>query len=255
MAEKIIYIHKGASLPDPYFQDGDIIHAFNDRRILQCHADHICWPRVNGLKVGGFLKNQPLLEKFLAHIYEFKFMRTGMVHGKGIALRDIPLMGLSKDDEIDISKTTDVKLYVFRRLRAGKKPLFGTPGREVWYGGHHDLSRPCMDKIWDDIENDTSKVRSNHTKWARDNTTLYNHLSVSVSDFTDEERTEYESPVYDNTDPENPIMIKMRKNKIDWKNHPSVSGGTIAKIRNRSIPIDFRGFDNWDRATIVQSKT
>ena len=32
----------GSNGPDPEYQDGDVVCAFNERRILCCHAEMIC---------------------------------------------------------------------------------------------------------------------------------------------------------------------------------------------------------------------
>jgi len=257
VAEKIIYVEQGIARPDPAPQNGDIIYAFNNRRILQIHAYVICWPRVNGLKVGGYITGQPfapLLEKYLAHIHPWKFIRTGMTHAKAIALRDMPDKGILKGQEVDASKTADINNYVFRRRVKGKQPLFGTNGREIWYGGRSDLSVACINKIWDDIENDTPKVRVDHMRMPLDNTTRNCHLWIPVPDFTDDERHSYEEAVHDNTDPKNLVLKKHRKRKIDWENLPRLSGDTITKIKNPDIPMDMRVFADWDVKAIVEVK-
>jgi len=250
MAELIIRIDQGPARPHPAFQDGDIMHALNDRRILQVHAEHICWPRINDEKVGGFLTDQPLLENFLAHIYLWKNIRTGMTHAKKIATRDDSSSGILKGQEFDISKTMDVQRYVFGRLVAGKKPMFGKLGREIWYGGRSDLSASCINNIWDDIESDTGKMKADHVR-VSDNTTLFKKLCIPVDDFTNEERVLYEEQDID-SDGE---VIRIRKRNIDWKNMDRISGGTIKKIKDPSIPIDMGKFDNWNRSTIVKVKT
>lgn len=72
MAEFALKIGEGAN-----YQDGDILCAFNRRFIRLRHADAICWPRLNGSKVGGQLENtQPLLEKWYQRIAQYMWERV-----------------------------------------------------------------------------------------------------------------------------------------------------------------------------------
>ena len=108
--------------------------------------------------------------------------------------------------------------------------------------------------IWNDIETDTPKRKSDHLRWVSDNTTLFYCLCLPVDDFTNEVRVACEKSRYDNTDPGKPVLLKQRDCSVDIDNLPRMSADTIKKFRNRNIAMDMRKFANWDREAIVQAK-
>jgi hypothetical protein len=71
--------------------------------------------------------------------------------------------------------------YVARRLAAGKKPMFGTPGREVWYGGKTDHSVAAVDDVWTQIETHSEHRRANYNYWPMSVESPPTEITLSLS--------------------------------------------------------------------------
>jgi hypothetical protein len=245
MAELMIKV-KRDSRPDPFFQDGDIMAAFNNRRIKDTHACHICHKNLIGFTPEGLRPQNSLTEFYLSKVKKFKFVRSGT---------SCTRITLATMDEEDVSDLMDVGLFIERRLAHTKHLIFGTPGNEIWYGGSTDASNKQLDLVWDEIESKTINRRSDFTRWPFTSGEIKNYLCLAVDDFVDSEVSVLEESVFDNTDPERPILTKRRKRKVSWKSLLGISGETISDIEDKDTSVDIRDVNTFSRSQIVEIKS
>jgi hypothetical protein len=220
----------------PRYDDGDVLIVYNDRKIWFAHAHDICWPRQNRRKVGGFLGSAfPLLEKMFAHIYQYKFTRTSTDE-----VVRLNLWNLDEDvcgpNVADPTLRMDVSRYVSERKWSGKKPLFGSDGFEIWYGGNENLSLDNVNSLWNIIENDTPYRKVNFSLWncGRE---LYERLCLPIPDIDEAILLSLIQAWFDND-----LVIKRRKFQLPWR-HPAVLnylGLTENEVLDKGKKIDKR---------------
>jgi hypothetical protein len=168
----------------------------------------------NGLRVDTL----GLSEFWLSTVSQYKFERVSRTEVKRILLSDMSEEVLSNTPNGN-GERIDVKAYVERRIahakrsNAGGKALFGTPGREVWYGGRTDVSRPNLTTVWAEIERVTPNRQRDFTSYP--NLNRKKHLVLQTDDFTSARGALLTQPEYDNTDPENPILVRKRARFVD----------------------------------------
>jgi len=177
VAELALKIGAGAN-----YEDGDVLCAFNRRRIRWTHAQHVCWPRIDGRKVGGQLgESQPLLQQMLERTAQYRFTRVARSEVLRVEIAteaEATITPQAKDSKLRM----DVVEYVARRLRAGQKPLFGSAGAEVWYGGRTTCDTDTVEAVWDDIEHATPLRRTDHDYWPISEESEPTEIVLSLSD-------------------------------------------------------------------------
>lgn len=253
MAEFLLKI-KRDSRPDPAFQDGDIIHATNQRRIRDVHAQHICHKRNAGFQPNGLRLVGTLIESRLAAVMQYKFER--------ISAREVRRTNFLTLDVDVLSDTPNaggeyihLVEYIQRRLRHPTHLMFGAPGREVWYGGNTISTNANLDKVWQEIEAKTAHREADYTRFTWTDAELKNYLTITVDDFDNAERAELEESVYDLKDPDNPILMQKRKRMVDWQNVLGLSAGDKSNITAPGTTVDIRSRDLFTRADIVTTKS
>lgn len=150
----------------------------------------------------------------------------------------------------------DVEEWLKRRKKHATHGIFGVSGAESWYGGREDRSDTRLDAVWSAIETKTPR-RENELAfrhWPFGGQDLVSHLAITTNDFDDARRQELESEVVDNTDPENPVIVERRANRIDWQNVLNLTAKERADIADRSITVDIREGRQFAQSTIVQRK-
>ena len=255
MAEFLVRITDAG--PDPKSQDGDIICSFNKNRIEWCHVDMICNWTKESFNSDGLRPIDCMADFYQSKRYKFKFQRISATEIKRITLSNMNEEVLGPTPNIN-GECIDVPLFLYGkkgRLKHPKHRIFGAKGNEYWYGGKTDFSLSCRDTIWAEIEARNKGARADSQKWPFGYREFKEFLIVPCDDFTDDEGADYESPIYDDPNKERPIVLKKRKWKIDWRNLPGVSSGTINKILDINITMDFRKFNAYDRSTICLEKT
>lgn len=238
--------------PHPKYEDGDILVAKNRRAIRWDAAQRICWPRIGNKKAGGMLEStQPLLKKMLEHTSQYKFERVSETEVKRILLSDLSEEIISNTPNGN-GEAMDVKQYVARRRAAKKKPIFGTDGAEIWYGGRTTADHATLDLVWNDIETDTPEREINHQFFPFSPRELSGFLVIAVDEFDDTTAGDLTSPLIDDVDPENPVTLKARKNKIiEWRDLRDVSPGNV---QNPNLEINIRELRKHVRSTIIETK-
>jgi hypothetical protein len=224
------------------YQSGDILCAFNERRIGCVHAEHICHPKKFGFSSSGLRQPVTLLERMLARSYQYKFQRVSRTEVERMDLATL-------DVEVFSDKTrprTHVEQYVFERKRLERHLIFGTPGREYWFGGRY---RPDVDAIWTEIEEHSPERRVDHQLWPLSEREKRAFLALRLSaDFDDEAAADMTAQEVD----EEGNVLRKRTRMVDWR---ALDLGVLARdIEDRTKPIDVRELVSLDRAVVVRQK-
>ena len=114
---------------------------------------------------------------------------------------------------------------------------------------------PTIQLCWDDIEMDfINKKRINHIYWDFSITEKKHFLCLPIKDISDDVAQNVITPLYDNTDPENPVMLKKRACNcgIDGL---VLSNANIEDIRNQKKIVDILNAEtDIDHTTIISLK-
>lgn len=224
------------------YEDGDILCAFNDKRIQIVHAQHICDYK-DIRKTDGILPPDTLAQDYFELTNEYRFVRNG---------DQVTRIEIASGKEEDVSDQMDVGLYIARRKTSDKTALFGSPGQEIWYGGIFNPER--VSEVWDAIESKTSEVRTDYKDWPLTSNELKHFFVVPVDDFTDIRSEELVAPILDETDPGHPVIIKSRKYKVDYLDKLDLDQETIDKIDDPSQEKPKPENISYDEAVIVTEK-
>jgi hypothetical protein len=188
-------------------EDGDIIAAFSERHIKAVHTAELCHKRLFDRQSDGFLlPNDSLPQVYLTATREFRFERVSDTQVVKTRLSDGETIRITSGEpftDFDGSRSVlHVEEFVQRRRHNDDtrdwKPMFGSPDREVWYGGHTDTSDAVLDKIWDAIEArmDIDRIDPDFQLWPFGRMELSCHLPVRVTDLTDSEARDLVQPEY-----------------------------------------------------------
>lgn len=291
MAEIVLKV--GSSGPDPKYQDGDIVSVFNNLAVDYVHAQHICFPRPQAIgqrhankAVNGLISLIGLEHFFCKTIFQMEFECISLLEVRAKDLqtleefidgprgwfteRKLTNWGVSTDGLAQRNRNQvteyffdlrpggthmDVPDYVDQARKSNGKLIFGTPGNEIWYGGEMIRTAATVASIWTEIELKTSLRKSNFTDFPLQAGDKKGFLALTVDNFDETERARLIESEFDNTDPDNPILLKKRKQFVDWKNLTGISSSTITRIEDKNQIVDLRGQDKKHlRASIVQSK-
>ncbi len=246
------------------YEDGDIVHAMNDLRIHDVHAQHICVSRNLDNKTKQW-NDAILAECHHAKTYQYKTERISATE-----IRVTDQRSMNSIVKSDVPNQYGHVIYVeefFRRLLASNPQLvFGSPGAEVFYHGKYQYLTNEDSDIWQQIEVRTSnrKVDYGRFNWdAKDGKShLQNYLAIVVDDFDNAERGRLESSLYDDKD----VRIAKRKYNVDWRNLPGMNQSTIDDVLAVDTPgtgnewgggtkVDIRESASFTRSAIVEEKS
>lgn len=290
MAEIIIKV--GSSGPDPKYQDGDIVSAFNNLAIDYVHAQHICFPRAIGQRFAnkasdGLLPIGGLEHFFCKTIFQMEFERASLLEVRVKDLQtldefvDGPRGWFTRKKLTDWGVSTDgltqrnrnqVTEYFFDLRPSGThndvpdsiqwsrnsngKLIFGTLGKEIWYGGRMIRTTITVAEVWTEIELKTSLRKGSFIDFPLQAGDKKGFLALTVDDFDEVECASLIASNVDETDPDNLILLKKRKQFVDWRNITGISASTIMRIEDKNQVVDLRGQgEKHLRASIVQTKT
>ncbi len=149
------------------YQDGDILCAFNSRRIRCIHAQHICHRKLAGGGVGVHRNDAHVARDWFELTHEFRFERVSGTEILRTTLADLTEELINGTPRLIDGQMQhmDVEAYVRRRLAHDRHKIFGTAGSEVWYGGDTDVSNAAMDLVWAAIETKTPLREVDHTRF------------------------------------------------------------------------------------------
>lgn len=214
------------------YDDGDILHYFNNRRIWSTHAQHICHVKNFGFNGDGRRPLSTLAQFMHEKCFQYKFER--------VSFSEVVRTDLSSMDQETFSLTPNVKgeyidvpLYLARRLDNPNHKIFGSIGSEIWYGGRENFDLSKVNDLWAEIEDKTPNRKVDHDLWPTGSQDLKDHFLFSVDDGTDAEVHEMESPVINGIE-------KKRKYKVVWESFAELSGQDIASIKNKNQSVEKR---------------
>jgi len=240
MAELIIKI--GTNGPNPAYQDGDIVDAFNSRRIKFGHAWDICKPHDKGFNSDG-LRDSILLEAFESKTNEYKYERISKTEVRRTNLKTLNVVVIGKTPDSN-GHFIHVEAFLVRRLRNNRHRIFGSSGSERWYGGESiNMSNTVVGEIWDAIEINTPHRRQDFEKLSLSPNMKKAFLVLSVDDFDDAVADQLVEPVSEKyIDPQGVELERIKVKRKRYVNYPIIPliASSIEDIRNRAIEVDVR---------------
>lgn len=246
MAELILKVGSH-SVTHPY-QDGDIIHAPNNRQIGGVYIDHICDVRKTGFNSSG-LRPDSLAREQRESVYQYKMVRVSTDEVKRINLLTGEEDILSRTPNLK-GEAIDVRLYLKNRLGHKGHAIFGEEGSEYWYGGRVDRSKEKVDYVWNLIEGSTPLRRSDHKKWPLGQIETAHFCALSVSDFEDNLVELLLKPASISKE----ITLANRLCYVDYLELEEIAGPIRNKISNRNEHIDVRDFAEFVTEDITKVK-
>lgn len=204
-------------------KSGDIIGAFNRRRIRHVNAQHFCKPVHAGFNSDGLRPTGLHHQAWFEATAQYKFERISTHEVRRTNLVTLEELVV---DQFHPTDAMDVVEYLRRRKRHARHKIFGTDGAEVWYGGRTDPSWTNLDTVWESIETHTPNLEVNNWQWPATERERRNWGWISTTDFTDEDAGRLTRPLLDLTDPENPVTVAKHEFRIQWQD----LRGTIVSV-------------------------
>jgi hypothetical protein len=164
----------------------------------------------------------------------------------------------------------DVPLLLARRVKHPRHAIFGTKGREVWFGGQVYATHTELDQVWQEIESRTPYREVNFDLWPAGQLDLMHCLFIPVDDFNEVEASALVAPELEVDDNGTPVwkytdetgnqfthvgdeppdsnnswerpVVKRRNIAADWR-RPEVLAAldvTVAEVEDRTKPVDRR---------------
>lgn len=240
MAEIILKIGNSS-----LWDDGDVVEAVNNKITSATHAEMLADPRKEGFNSDG-LRPTGLGKAYLDCIYQYRFERVSKTEVLRLEL-DNTGNDVLDSGEIFGSDQINVEEFVLRRRRNPNHKLFGSRGREVWYGGRATNEEEATSHAWDQIESYTERSRNedDFKYFPLGSVDKRHFLAVPMVDFVDEAMVEKKEPLWITNDNglylwkktgddlsqlelyslEKPqeegwekVSVKNRVRNVDWKN-------------------------------------
>lgn len=255
MAELLLKV--GDRGPDPDYRDGDILCAFNARRIRCCHAQHLCHVRTASRNSSGLIVNSDLARDWFEATHQFRFERISptQVRRRNLWTADEDMLSGRPNDR---GEAIDVGLFVRRRKRNPSHRLFGVDGREVWYGGKIDLSEAALTTVWQAIEGKSQHREQNYRRWPAGVQERKSHLLIETDEFDDAAGATLESPEaelqQDEAGADVQVTVRKRRHGVDWRRGLSLTAADIEAVQDRTREFDLRERGPFLRAQIVAQK-
>lgn len=241
MSELIIY-PTDETRPDTQYQDGDILCAFTDRRISQCHIQRLTNPVKAGFTSGG-LRPDDLSRLVAEAVYKYRMERVGKTEVKRITLADMGEEILS-DTPNAKGEAIAVAEYLQRRKKHARHRIYGTTGAEIWYGGAENWSVDNIAALWALVEGETAHRAVDYKKWPLTPKEKAHFLALPTEPMSEAaaHRAENVEIDFDEAQPEfdlesgvGGIVMRKRRAYIDWRAHAGVSA---SQVLNKSVMLD-----------------
>lgn len=258
MAELLIKVGDRSADPTDY-KDGDILCAFNRRRIRCTHAQHICHINRAARNESGLIVGTEIARDFFETTHQYQWervsanelRRTNLVTGTEIVYGSTPV---EDPDRPGRMIHCNVRSFLRRRRQRNNHYIFGEEGAEFFYGGRIDFSESKVESVWDAIESKTPFRRIDHDRWPMGNLDVRHHLPITVDEFDDVTAEELVASDVDETDPENPVIVAKRKNHVDWQNDLLLTPPEKALVLDKSQVFDGRGLRQYALSQIRRIK-
>lgn len=247
MAELLLKTDAGSG-----YEPGDILCAFNARRIRCCHAENICHFRKANRNASGLIVASEVARDWYEATHEFRFERVSATEIERVTIATGARERLS-DKPNAKGEAIDVRLFIARRKQNPLCPLFGEDGAEFWYGGRIDTSNAKLTTVWNAIQTKTPHRETSFQRWPMGTQELRSHLAIRVNEFDDVEAETLVAAEVDDTKPDLPVVQK-RRNRVDWETRLSLTAADRQKVRDKSEAFDLREVRQYTRASIVTAK-
>lgn len=242
MAELLLRSHTNST-----YEVGDVMHAFNDRRIGAVHIEHICDVRKTGFNSDGLrpvsISKQ---QRDLSYQYLFERVNATTVQRTDQFTNEVDIIDATPNAK---GEYMNVALFLKRRLENPNHAIFGTAGNEYWYGGKvlNDVAK--VDEVWNLIEGETPERRVNHKKWPLGSAETLRFVALSTADFDDSLAQVYEQPLsYDEYDQ----TVMKRACYVDVYEREEFASAIKDSIANPNEHIDVRDYAEFIPEEIVQ---
>jgi len=163
---------------NPAYQDGDVVLAFNQDRILWTNAQNICGiENFSPNDITGYY-DDPLLCAYLENTAQHRYVRinTNEVERTYLQSEHKEIISTLPNENGESIKVDDV---LNKKLRKQNHCVFGSCGKEVWYSKDN---RPInVDAIWSAIEAYSDHKKSNNLSWPFTPTERRLFLSLSCA--------------------------------------------------------------------------
>jgi len=161
------------------FEDGDILGAFNRRRIGIVYADHIgdVGNAGGGKLVHRIYDSIPRRLRNAIYQYEFRRVSTNFVKRINLLTDEEEIIGKTPNAK---GETMNVPVFLKMRLNHERHAIFGSPGEEVWYGGKTNTDETSVNNLWSIIEEHSSHRRKDYELWPVGNLDCRHHLQIKV---------------------------------------------------------------------------
>lgn len=245
----------GSNGPDPEYQDGDIVCAFNERRILCCHAEMICHVQKVELNNDGLNPEDCLTRWMLEQFSQFKFERVSSTEVKRTNLLTNSSDVISSTPNGD-GEYMHVDLFLSGKRRKNDHHIFGRDGAEVWFGGKIDTSLENVNLLWNKIESESDNVKVNHQRWPLSKLEKKRFFGINTNHEDHEndcDDHECEEHVRSSVD-ENNAILKQRAYNVHYADLSLPSSITVEDIRDREKILDIREDIIFDMETVCFCK-
>ena len=254
MAELIIKV--GTNGPDPAWQDGDVMHAWNNRDLeLMYLENELCNPWNAPLNGDGLVDTGTIYEDFKRHTYRLKFEQL-----TATTFRETNLLTLDTRDIAGTTEATKMKkwldkqLLIFNTANGGTYVhLFGVLGAVVWYRRSGNSSQPQLNLVWADVEAKTAEQQVDHQESLLGQEDLKRILVVKTTNFDQSIKAGYEANLVDQTDPDNVIHVRRRNHTVPYWDIGGLKQH-VTDIRDRNVAVDLRPTVTKVHANIVEVK-
>jgi len=243
------------------YHDGACIHAFTDCRVLCCQAQNKLFEKDSYTKNckradgEGLLPVGDAAQDYYEQTHQFRFQRTGSNTATVTRLSDGDTIAFEsnkpfvqhdgKTVQMDILKWMQKKKDRRHSKEHGGMPMFGTVGREIWYGGRTTIDDAKVANIWTAIENKLGLDRNAHKKWPVGNLDIKHFLNVPLAALTDKQAQFIEQPgMLPRLNPETgllePQMVEKRTSRVEYDSLPGLDPAIRRMIPDRLLPVDIR---------------
>jgi len=230
--------------PHAKYEDGDILFAFSERRISSCHVEEACHIKRAPRERSGHCVRGTRQEDLEAARYSHRIERDGRDFVRYInqATGDEFIIGSEPVEVPDQhGRVRPMHMHVdeyFRfLLKNPRNRVFGTAGREVCYGGKHDLPMAKLDVLWQRIEAETPLRKADHTHFPITPVEKRLFLPVRMGPMSDAEADDLVRPMLDVRNAEFPVKVRERANRMDYA---AAFADRLAEIRDKRVPVDLR---------------
>lgn len=251
MAELLLKV--GTVGPDPRYQDGDIVCAWNDRMVSQRHLSILSHPR--RLAPGHRLVDSNTFD-YCAALCKYKFERISRTEVRRTDRDDILAIEVFSATPNIKGEQIHLEEFISRRLKHNNHRIFGTPGSEIWFGGNRDYSTVRLDTIWDAITIREGLLKADHVEFPITDTEKRHFLPISIVDLSDVEVFAFLSrDITDIVEDGEDIIrvLQKRITHVDWENLPGMTPGRRLQVRDGGRSADHRqSLGNFDKSIALE---